>query len=322
MRRLAKRDGIGNVFLEDVEIPEIGPREVLVKVQRSLISRGSELGGRYLRETAVDPAVMGYAAVGEIDRVGDDVAELCVGDRVSALKPHAEYVTADLDDPRHRPPVVKLPDDVSLEAGLFWCFLTSGGTWMLAAGIRPGDTVAVVGQGLVGSTMMQLARAYDPGKVIAIDALPLRCELAEKLGADAVVNAAETDSVEAVRELTDGKGADVVFEAVGGQWAAKAFGQIQDMVAYGGNIVLIGLYQGEPLPLDASKAMGHRITGANSAGADRPTYSDKALAMLSEGVVKGEQMITHRFPFDQAKEAFDLLYENPGETLGVVLVYE
>jgi len=322
MRRLAKLDGVGNIAVEEVAVPPIGPREVLVRVERSLISRGSELGGRYLAQGAVDPAAMGYAAVGTIAQIGVDVVEFAPGDRAAALKPHAEFVTADLDDTRHRPPVVKLPDNVSLDAGMLWPFATSGTSWAIASDIQAGDVVAVVGQGLVGSTMMQLVRRWRPGKVIAIDALPLRCDLARQLGADEVINAAETDAVCAVRKLTDDRGADVVLEAVGGQWAASAFAQIQDMVAYGGNIVLIGLYQGEPLPLDASKAMGQRIIGANSAGTDRPACSDTALEMLSEGLIRADKMITHRFPAREAKSAFDMLYERPGEALGVVLTWD
>ncbi len=322
MQRVAKLDGIGNIVIEDVPMPEIGPREVLIEVHCSLISRGSELGGRYLSEGAVDASRMGYAAAGLIARVGDQVTEMQVGDRVAALKPHAEYVTADLDDPHLLPAVVKLPDDIPLELGTFWPFGTSGWAWTLAGDIQPGDTVAVVGQGLVGSTMMQIVREQGPDKVIAIDALPLRCELAAQLGADEVINAAETDPVQAVRDLTRGRGANVVFEAVGGKWAISAFPQVQDMVARLGNIVLIGLYQGEPLPLDAAKAQSHRIIGGWCFPVDRPTCSDKALELLSRGVIRGGQMITHRLPFTEAPAAFDLLNDRPSETLGVLLEWK
>ncbi len=322
MRRLTKLAGVGNIMVEEVAVPPVGPREVLVRVQCSLISRGSELGGRYLREQSVDPAVMGYAAAGHIAGVGEQVTEFAVGDRVAALKPHADFVLADVDDARHRPPVVKLPDSVSLEAGTLWPFATSGTTWALAADIHPGDTVAVVGQGLVGATMQQVVRRHDPGDVIAIDALPLRCAIAQRLGADHVINAGETDSVAAVRELTQGRGARVVIEAVGGKWARSAFPQIQDMVAAYGNIVLIGLYQNEPLPLDAAKAMAQRIIGGNSANADRPTSSRIALELLAAGRIRVDDMITHRFAADEAKAAFDLLHDRPGEALGVMLEWE
>ena len=85
MRRLVKLDGVGNVQLQDVPIPEIRPSEVLVRVHCSLISRGSELGGRYLKQEAVDPSIMGYAAAGEVAEVGSDVQGFAPGDRVAAL---------------------------------------------------------------------------------------------------------------------------------------------------------------------------------------------------------------------------------------------
>lgn len=319
MLRLAKGAGVGNVFLEPAPIPEVGPGDVLVKVSCSLISRGSELGGRYLSEKAVDPGAMGYAAAGYVAAVGNNVTGFCVGDRVAALRPHAEYVLAPEHDTRHSPSVVRLPDNVSLELGTFWPFGTSGWSWSIAGDIREGDTVVVVGQGLVGTVMAQIVREWNPAQVIAVDALPLRCSIARQLGVDLVVNSCATDPVNAVRDATGGRGARVVFEAVGGQWAARVFPQIQKMVAYGGQIVVIGLYQSEPLPVDASMLMGHRIIGANSAGTHRPSCSDKSLELLSRGVIAGETLITHRFPAPRAKDAFDLLYESPGECLGVLL---
>lgn len=319
MRRVAKLEGVGNIVLEDVEMPAVGLRDVLVKVEVSLISRGSELGGRYLKETSVDATIMGYAAAGVVAQTGEEVTEMAVGDRVAALRPHAEYVIANLDDPHHRPPMVKLPETAAMDDGMMWPFCTSGCMWATAAEIQPGDDVVVVGQGLIGSTMIQLVRRWEPGRVIAVDALPLRCRIACEIGADAVVDASETDPVAAVRELTGGKGARVVIEAVGGKWAAQAFPQIQSMVAHGGNILLIGLYQDGPLPLDASKAMAHRIIGGGSLSIPRPHFSDMALEVLGNGALATQKMITHRYPCEQAKEAFDLLYERPGEALGVVL---
>ena len=322
MLRLAKHEGVGNVVLEEVPMPEVGPRDVLVRVRRSLISRGSELGGRYLKHEAVDPSIMGYAAAGEIAQVGEHVAELAVGDPVAALKPHAQFVVADLDDPLHPPMVVKLPPGVSLERGTFWPFGTSGVMWAITAGIRPGDTVVVVGQGLVGCAMTQIVRRHEPGRVIAVDALPLRCAIAARLGADEVVDASATDPVAAVRELTGERGAEVVIEAVGGSAGPKAFPQVQDMVAPCGTILLLGLYQGEPLPLDAGKAMGHRILGGWSAGLDRAQSSQASLDMLASGSLRNEELITHRFHCEQAREAFDLLAEHPETALGVILEWD
>ena len=78
-------------------IPSIGSRQVLVRNQRSLISRGSEIGRRYLRPEEIDPAIMGYVAAGIVEQVGAAVREVAVGQRVTVVAPHAEYVVGDLD---------------------------------------------------------------------------------------------------------------------------------------------------------------------------------------------------------------------------------
>ena len=91
MWRTAKHEGVGNVVMEQVPIPEPGDNEVVARTQVSLISRGSEMGGRYLREGLVDPQRMGYSTTGVIHRVGAGVSEFAAGDRVVVTAPHAEY---------------------------------------------------------------------------------------------------------------------------------------------------------------------------------------------------------------------------------------
>ena len=92
MKRMAKPEGRGNVVLEDAPIPEPGYGQVRVKAVRSLISRGSEIGRRYVLEEAVDPQIMGYSMAGVVDALGEGVQHLAIGDRVGAVAPHAQYV--------------------------------------------------------------------------------------------------------------------------------------------------------------------------------------------------------------------------------------
>ena len=98
MWRTAKHEGVGNVVMEQVPIPEPGNNEVVARTQVSLISRGSEMGGRYLREGFVDPRRMGYSTTGVIHGVGAGVSEFAAGDRVVVTAPHAEYTLQKLDD--------------------------------------------------------------------------------------------------------------------------------------------------------------------------------------------------------------------------------
>jgi threonine dehydrogenase-like Zn-dependent dehydrogenase len=322
MKRVVKREGKGNIGIEEVETPVPSPTEVLIKTKASLISRGSEIYRRYLHEEVIDPAIMGYSVAGVIADVGAEVDEFRTGDRVAVLAPHAEYVVAEVKKPQYHPSVVALPEGLSFEEGTFWPLSTSSVCWAWATAIQPGDTVVILGQGLVGSLMLQALRPWGAARIVAVDALPLRCDMAKQLGADMVVNCTQGDPVQVVREATGGKGADIVIEAVGGAGGSRAFQQALDMTCVGGRIVVIGLYHGEPLPLDASKVMSQQIVGANQFINQRSHASRIALRMLSTRFVRVVEMITHRFSFTQAKEAFDLLYERPGETLGVILLWE
>ena len=95
MKRVAKPAGKFNVVVEDAPTPAVGPHEVRVRNVRSLISRGSELWRRYIREEAVDPQIMGYSVGGVVDAVGTQVEGFAPGDRVGVSGPHAQFVVQD-----------------------------------------------------------------------------------------------------------------------------------------------------------------------------------------------------------------------------------
>ena len=184
------------------------------------------------------------------------------------------------------------------------------------------DTVVVLGQGLVGSLMMQVLRGYDPARIITVDALPLRCELSTQLGADVTVNADETDPVEEVRRLTDGKGADLVIDCVGGYAGVKSFEQAQDMTRQYGIIQLIALYQQGPLPLHSSKMMSKRLVAGILTDEPRSQIAARALEKIRNKEIRAAEMVTHRFGYTEAKAAFDLLWNSPGDTLGVLIKWQ
>jgi len=330
MRRVAKPEGQFNIIIEEVEKPELSPHEVLVRSERTLISRGSEIWRRYVAAEAIDPAIMGYSQAGVVVEVGAEVGNevdgevtgIKVGDRVATLRPHAEFVVVDTQ--RHANDIIAIPDDVSAEAATFWPLAKSALRWMAATKVHKGQTMVVLGQGLVGSICMQVAKRVHGAHIIAVDALPLRCQLAERLGADEVIDISSEDPVEAVSKLTEGEGADFVIEAVGGRAGAAAFAQAQDMVKRGGLIQVLGLYEGEPLPLDSSKIQGRRILGGIIDVDDKTIIEagEQAMGHLRAGVIATEDMVTHRMPFTDAAAAFDLLYNKLGETMAVTLVWD
>ncbi len=320
MLQVTKPEGFGNIQLEEVPMPEINARQVRVAADTTLISRGSELFRRYIMEEAVPPSIMGYSLTGVVEAVGAEVNSYRVGDRVMVVAPHAQYVVAEPNATDGR--IVRLSDDVSFEAGTFLPLATSAVAWSDSSGVKEGDTVVVLGQGLVGSLMMQVLRGYNPERIITVDALPLRCELSTQLGADVSINADETDPVEAVRRLTDGKGADLVIDCVGGYAGVKSFEQAQDMTRQFGTIQLIALYQQAPLPLHSSKMMSKRLVAGILTTEPRAQIAARALQKIGDGEICASEMMTHRFHYTEAKAAFDLLWNSPGDALGVLIKWQ
>ena len=320
MVRVIKVEGFGNIQLEDVPVPEIDSQQVLIKTHVTLISRGSELFRRYILEEAVPHSMMGYSLAGVVEKIGADVTNYQVGQKVMAVAPHAEYAVKNVFTENER--LCLVPDDVSFEEATFLPLAISAVAWSDSSDVQGGDTVAILGQGLVGSLMLQVLQGIDPQRIIVVDTLPLRCQLAEQLGADVVINAANQDPVAAVKELTDGKGVDLVIDCVGGHAGIKSFEQAQEMVRVRGTIQLIALYQQAPLQLDSSKIMNKRLVAGILSDEPRSETMVRALEKIRSGEIQASQMVTHRFPHLKAKEAFDLLWHSPDETLGVLMTWQ
>ncbi|MBM3262183.1 MAG: zinc-binding dehydrogenase [candidate division Zixibacteria bacterium] len=321
MKRVVKPEGKFRILLEEVPVPAPGPGEVRIKAVCSLISRGSELGGRYTREHAINPDIMGYSLAGIVDETGEGVEHLAVGDRVAALAPHAEYVvrSARVAGPEDQAWVVPLLPAISFEQATYYPLVASAVTWVEIEAIRPGDTVVIVGQGLVGSLILQVAKAAGIGRLVAIDTLDSRCALAEEFGADVVIDASQENPVRAVRKLTSGVGAEIVVYAVGGPAGPTAFEQSLDMLATGGLLHLVGLYEDQALPLLSGKIQRRRLLGGHYGLTNGTRQSLRAMQLIASGSIHTDRMTTHRFSFVETAEAFDLLYRRPAEAFGVVL---
>jgi threonine dehydrogenase-like Zn-dependent dehydrogenase len=220
---------------------------------------------------------------------------------------------------RSRPWAYHLPETVSFEQGTFHPLCTSSAGWTKAAQITPEDRVVVLGQGIVGNLVMQFARRYKPRQLIAVDALELRCRLSRQAGAPEVINAAEEDPVAEVKRMTDGKGASIVIDCVGGRAGINSFIQAQAMLGSGGLIQVVGKYQNAPLPLDVDNFQGKRVLASYPPSTDRAVEGAVALAALAAGEVQVSPLITHRFSGQEAKEAFDLIYQHPDQAMGVLM---
>ena len=317
MKRLVKLEGVGNVLMEEADIPTPGANEVLIEVKRSLISRGSELFKRYVMPEALPPWRMGYSDAGEV--VESKVKGVGPGDRSNVSGPHAQYVVG-----AHG----SIPDGMDYETATFIGLSTSATMWMRTTPIEPGDDVIILGQGIVGNLYMQAVRERKPGRVITVDATELRCEISRQCGADVVVNVAETDSVEAVMELTKGRGADVVVECVGGNAGVRSFEQAQQMMKDDGVLHLISKFQGAKkpgdglLPLDSGIFMNKLLVAGIRVPEPRSKHRMDAIQMLIDGRIKVEPMITHRLPWQQTAEAYHMLFTKLDGALAVILEWD
>ncbi len=207
-------------------------------------------------------------------------------------------------------PVFKVPEGLPTEvAVLTELFAVTHSLDLVRAaprpgGFAPGDSVVIMGAGPVGLVHGAKAAMMDAGRVIAIDPYRRRVELTVELGAtDTVVATAQDPTlVEQVRELTDGRGADVVVDATG---HPASFGPSLDLLRDGGTLIEVGAFVDlGPVPVNPAAILGRNLTIVGVAGEDARAY-DRTLAMLDrhQGAVPFERAVTHRFTVDEAEVA-------------------
>ena len=319
MLQLRKLEGSRNIQLVEADIPVPESDQVLVEVKRSLISRGTELFNHVVPEKAGLLRGLGYSDSGVVIEAGEQVSGLAVGDRASMLSPHAQYVTGSLKEDGEAFP---LPEAMSHEEATFIPLAGGAVAWTQIPPMQPGDTVVVNGQGLVGNLCAQAVRARHPERVITVDALDLRCQISRQCGADEVVNVSDTDSVQAIMDLTDGQGADLVFECVGGADGGEAFEQALRMVRTDGVLHIVGMFQDQPLALDPDLAQNRMVIGGYFRSLSRLDRSRMAVDMIMDGTINVEPLITHSMSWEKAAQIHDMLYEQPDTMLGVILQWD
>ncbi|KAB1646828.1 zinc-binding dehydrogenase [Pseudoclavibacter endophyticus] len=227
----------------------------------------------------------------------------------------AEYAVVPLAALTKLPPAL----DPIASAILGCAAFTSYGAVHRAGHVEPGDAVAVVAVGGVGSGVLQVARAAGADPIIAIDVADDKLQAAMRLGATHTINSMTTDAPARVREITDGRGVDVAFEALG--WPAT-FRQAVDMLADGGRMVAIGIAAGRAtaeLEITPIVRRGYTITGSFGARTrrDLPAVVDLA----ASGAFDATGVVTRHYPLDDADAAYRALAN--GEITGrAVIVME
>jgi alcohol dehydrogenase len=333
----------GEVRIEEKPDPEVGSAdEALIRVEASGIC-GSDLHIFHGRVPVEPGFTIGHEFVGTVLAAGDDVERVAVGDRVLGCF-HTACATCgtclrgdyhrcergrtfghgsklgDLQGAQAEQLLVphanltlrRVPEGMSDEVALFAGDVMGTGYHAVAhAGMRAGDSVAVLGLGPVGLCAVQAAVAAGAAKVFAIDSVEARLRMAEQFGATPI-HLTEEDPKRAVRSATDGRGVDIVVDAVGDPAPlAMAISLVRDA----GTVSGIGAYAGKgevPIGLAWLKGLTLRLGLANVIA-----HVDRVLGLLEAGKLDPTPLVTHHMTLDEAADAY-ALYDGR-EALKIVL---
>ena len=324
--------GVNDVRVETVPVPDIGPGEMLVRVHSCGVC------GTDLKKIATGshsaPRIFGHETSGVVADVGQNVRSVRPGDRVivfhhvpcgecfycehktfaqcatykkvgctAGFEPSgggfAEYVRV-LDWIVERG-TVRIPEGVSFEQA---CFVEPVNTCMKgieALRLQAGETVLAIGQGPIGIILSVLARRAG-ASLITSDLYPERLKIGASFGLDNSIDASRTNVVERVRELTEGRGADSVILAVGGNSLIRT---AMDAARPGGRILLFAQTQHGEVVIDPAAICVDEKTlvGSYSASVD---LQQESVRFVMDREMELERLVSHRFPLEESTQALKL----------------
>src|SRR5438105_10472602 len=309
MRALICREwgDIGRLKVEDVAAPKSGAGQVLIDVKATAVNYADAImvAGRYQTKPPL-PFSPGLETAGVVVACGDGVTRFVPGDRVMAILAYgglAEMAVADEAETFTVPD--RMPFD---EAGAFpIAYLSSHVAIRWQGRLEPGETLLVLGAaGGVGLTAVEIGKAMG-ARVIAGASTAEKLAVARARGADETVNYATEKLTERVLALTDGKGADVCFDPVGGE----LFDAALSALGWGGRILLVGFVGGVPQIPANRLLVKHRAALGSSLRYFRWHAPDKLRRSVDElvgwyGEGKLRPCITHRLPLGKRVEAIRL----------------
>ena len=330
-------------FAEEPDVP-LEPNQVRLRTLFSGISAGTELTAYrgtnpylhkrwdgehrlFVGDNRDGPSYplkgWGYEECGEIIELGSAVSAVSVGQRVFGTWGHRtqHVVTADYARARILPPETDPVLGIFSQIGA----ITLNGT--LDAQINIGETVAVFGLGVVGQLVAQLARRSG-ARVIGVDLLGTRRDLAEQLGADVVIDAREQVG-EQIKELTGGRGADICIESSG---STAALHEAVRSCAYSARVVAMGFYQGEGRSLYLGEEFHHnridivcsQISGVSPALKyrwDAPRLVRTFMDFVIDGKIDPLPLISHRVPFAEGASLFDTVDRQSDSVVQAVMAF-
>ncbi len=332
------------VQILDVPIPKVGEQELLIKTEISGVSAGTEMmlyRGTYPNfahqkwaQWKKYPVAPGYELVGTVVEVGSgnsansggglqidalgpaaaivktNASEFRVGDRVICLGEHAEYVNV--------PAVMaaKVPDSVASDEATLAVLATTAMHCIRRAEMKYGDTVAVIGCGILGYLVMQHARINGARRVIVVDPDESRLKIAQDTNADTVINPTKQNAIEAVKESNGGILADVVIEASGYKGTVR---QAMELTRDRGRIVVLGWHTDDvtfefgefytkELTMVASQAIGPEAGLPYSYVRWSSDQSLKwAIELIAEGKITGRHFRPTHFPFTDVEKVYQMI---------------
>lgn len=332
----------GRAEIVERPVPALHPGDLLVRTAVVGVCAGDTAEWYVSRKV---PTVLGHEPAGTVAALGEGVEDFAVGDRVffhhhapcfscasclagrhtlcptwrsSSLDPGglAEYVRVPAINVKD---TLRLPDSVSFEDAALIEPLACCVKAMNRVGLRPGESVAVIGLGAMGLLTVQLARARAAGCIVGTDRVAYRLERARALGCDEAVTADDPEALEKAKAANGGRGFDVVYVGPGSTAAQEAG---LALLAPGGRWCCFW-----PTPPQERLSISthehyfaeQSLHFSYSCG---PTDTREALSFIRTGAVRASELITHRFAFEQTEEAFRLTREAGPSVKAVVLVDE
>ena len=326
-----------HIVIEERPMPVISlPTEVLIKVKAGGIC-GSDVHIYHgTSSVATYPRVIGHEIVGEIVETGNAVAGFAIGDRVimdpviscgtcyqcrigrrnvcGKLQVRSVHVDGGYQEYIVMPQksIYHLPEGISWEEAIMIEPFTIAEQVCSRAGIVKEDKVFIMGAGPVGLSILKMVKLYGATCYIS-DVMPYKLASAEQYGADAVINAKETDAREEMLRLTDGNGATVVIDAA---CTTKSFELALTHVCAAGRVITLGFGK-DPSAINQLSITAREIDvrGSRLHNNKFPVVID----YFTSGKLQVKDMITHRFPFTEIHEALRLI-ENPASENGKVVL--
>lgn len=337
--KVARLYAPGDLRIEGAPVPEAGPGGLVIRVRTCSTCGTDAKIFRFGHHHISLPRVLGHEVAGEIAEVGPGVHGWTVGDRVQVIAAipcgvchycirGQETVCEDLESIGYqydggfaeymrvplkvleRDGVNRIPDHVPFEAASLTEPLACVLNGQEIAQVGRGDAVAVLGAGPIGCLHVRLARARGARTVMLADINQDRLDLAARAEPDAAIDSSKDDPIDAVRKLTDGRGADVVITATG---VGQAQEQALEMTASRGRISLFGGLPKEDSTIRFDSNLVHyREISVFGAYGSAPRHNREALSLIADGGVRVDDLITHRMPLADVLGAIETVRTGGG----------